>query len=71
MSRPSNESLVNRKAIYIEFPQAIPLVATIDREACIGCQMCENVCLAKAVKYDDTETEKTLDIGLSNSLSRL
>lgn len=58
-----NESLVNRKAIYIEFPQAIPLVATIDRDACIGCQMCENVCLAKAVKYDDTETEKTLDIG--------
>lgn len=58
-----NESLVNRKAIYIEFPQAIPLVATIDREACIGCQMCENVCLAKAVKYDDTETEKTIDIG--------
>lgn len=58
-----NESLVNRKAIYIEFPQAIPLVATIDREACIGCQMCENVCLAKAVKYDDTETEKTIDVG--------
>ncbi|MBP6927326.1 MAG: CoB--CoM heterodisulfide reductase iron-sulfur subunit A family protein [Caldisericia bacterium] len=58
-----NEGLAGKKAIFIEFPQAIPLVATIDRNACIGCQMCENVCLAKAVKYSDKQEERTLDVG--------
>ncbi len=58
-----NEGLADKKAVYIEFPQAIPLVATIDRENCIGCQMCENVCLAKAIKYDDKEKGRALDVG--------
>jgi heterodisulfide reductase subunit A len=58
-----NEGLADRKAVFIEFPQAIPLVATIDRDACIGCQMCENVCLAKAIKFSDGDNERNLDIG--------
>ncbi len=58
-----NEGLVERKAVYIEFPQAIPLVATIDRDNCIGCQMCENVCLAKAIKYSDERETRSIDVG--------
>lgn len=58
-----NEGLMERRAIYIDFPQAIPLVAKIDKDACIGCQMCENVCLAKAVKFGDETTKKTIDVG--------
>ena len=58
-----NEDLMERKAIYIDFPQAIPLVATIDKDACIGCQMCENVCLAKAIKFSDEEQKRTVDVG--------
>lgn len=58
-----NEGLMDRKAIYVDFPQAIPLVVKIDRDACIGCQMCENVCLAKAIKFSDEEAERTIDVG--------
>lgn len=58
-----NEDLMERKAIYIDFPQAIPLVVKIDKDACIGCQMCENVCLAKAIKFSDEEQKRTIDVG--------
>ncbi|NVM29371.1 MAG: hydrogenase iron-sulfur subunit [Candidatus Helarchaeota archaeon] len=41
-----------RNAIYIPFPQAVPNVATIDREACIECRTCENTCQARAINLD-------------------
>lgn len=41
-----------RKAIYIPFSQAIPLVYTIDKDSCINCKLCSNVCKAKAIDYD-------------------
>lgn len=41
-----------RSAIYIPFPQAVPNVATIDREACIECRTCERMCQAKAINLD-------------------
>ena len=58
-----NEELKSRKAIYISYAQAIPLVYTIDRDACIGCGTCEGVCPAKAIKYDDKDTEEVVYIG--------
>ncbi len=51
-----NLGLGARKAIYVPFPQAVPLIYTIDDESCIGCGMCKNVCEPEAIDYD-METE--------------
>jgi len=58
-----NESLSERKAVYIEYPQAVPLTYRIDREKCIGCGLCSNICLADAVNYDDQEETINLNVG--------
>ncbi|MDH5687144.1 MAG: CoB--CoM heterodisulfide reductase iron-sulfur subunit A family protein [Candidatus Bathyarchaeota archaeon] len=58
-----NEGLSERSAIYITYPQAVPLVFAIDRDKCIGCSTCQEVCKAGAVQYDEKEKEITLDIG--------
>ena len=44
-----DEMLGLRKAIYVPFPQAVPLIYTIDKDSCIDCGLCEKVCQAKAV----------------------
>jgi heterodisulfide reductase subunit A len=41
-----------RKAIYVPFPQAIPLVFTIDKEHCITCGLCEKMCEAGAINHE-------------------
>jgi heterodisulfide reductase subunit A len=43
--------LANRKAIYVPFPQATPLIYTIDPEHCIGCGLCESVCEPKSIDF--------------------
>jgi heterodisulfide reductase subunit A len=58
-----NEGLSERKAIYIDYPQAVPLVYGIDREKCIGCGLCKNICLADALNYDDQEIALELNVG--------
>ncbi|MFB0558253.1 MAG: FAD-dependent oxidoreductase [Candidatus Bathyarchaeia archaeon] len=58
-----NEGLSERKAIYIDYPQAVPLVYRIDREKCIGCGLCKNICLADALIYDDEERSVDLNVG--------
>jgi heterodisulfide reductase subunit A len=47
-----NLGLGTRKAIYVPFPQAVPLIYTIDDESCIGCGMCKNVCEPEAIDYN-------------------
>ncbi len=59
--------LGQRKAIYLAFPQAVPLIATIDREACLWftkgiCKTCEKVCPAKAVDYEQKENIVELNV---------
>ncbi len=39
-----NEGLGTRKAIYVPFPQAIPLRFTVDKDACIECYSCVRAC---------------------------
>lgn len=51
------KGLVQRKAIYIPFRQAIPSSYTLDEEACLGlrplrCNECFKVCEPKAIDYD-------------------
>lgn len=55
-----NEGLTQRKAAYIEFPQAVPSAYTIDFDACTKCRKCEQLCPAKAINIDDTG--KTIDL---------
>jgi heterodisulfide reductase subunit A2 len=61
--------LGNRKAIYIPYPQAVPLKATRDTEACLRitgameCKGCENVCQAEAILHEDEERIEEINVG--------
>ena len=57
------EGTMRRAAIYVDYPQAVPLVYTIDEESCIGCGVCEGECPADAVLYDDEEQDVTIEVG--------
>lgn len=57
-----------RKAIYVQYPQAVPLKYQIDPGECIRlnggkCGRCEEVCPAGAIRYDDAEEKITLRVG--------
>ena len=61
------EGLTERKAISIMFPQAVPLIANIDRDNCLYfqkgiCQVCSKVCPAGAIDYEQEETEVELNV---------
>ncbi len=58
-----NKSLTDRSAVYVEFPQAVPLKFKIEREKCIGCRTCQEVCKANAVEYDQKDSEIVLNVG--------
>ena len=58
-----NEGLGKRSAIYVEYPQAVPLKYKIDREKCIGCGTCFEICKAGAIQYDQKDSETTLKVG--------
>ncbi len=58
-----NEGLSGRGAIYVDYPQAVPLKFMIDREKCIGCGTCFEICKAGAIAYDQQDTEATLNVG--------
>lgn len=60
--------LINRKAIYIPFAQAVPLKYSIDETKCLKltkgrCGLCEKNCPAGAVNYEDKAVEEVLDVG--------
>ncbi len=55
-----NEGLTERKAAYIEFPQAVPSTYVIDFNACTKCLKCEQLCPAKAINLEDKG--KTIDL---------
>jgi len=58
-----NEELSERKAAYIEFPQAVPSAYTIDFEACTKCGKCEQLCPAKAINLEDKGKIIELSVG--------
>jgi heterodisulfide reductase subunit A len=63
-----NLNLVKRKAIYVPYPQAVPLKYTIDAANCLKltkdkCGNCEKVCPAGAIRFDDQDKKRTLNVG--------
>jgi len=60
--------LGKRKAIYIPFPQAVPNVPVIDRAHCRfftqgKCKVCQKVCPAEAINYEQEDEILTERIG--------
>lgn len=60
--------MAQRGAIYTQFPQAIPNVPVIDKEACMyslngTCKSCESFCEKGALKYDQEDKEVKVDVG--------
>lgn len=63
-----NEGLGTRKAIYTWFAQGIPSTHTIDTEHCRQfqgkkCGICQKVCQADAVEYDQKDRFVELNVG--------
>ncbi|MEM3568662.1 MAG: hydrogenase iron-sulfur subunit [Candidatus Jordarchaeales archaeon] len=58
-----DQGLGSRKAVYIPFPQAVPLVYTIDPKHCIGCRACEAVCEREAVDLNQKEEKIKVKVG--------
>ncbi len=60
--------LAYRKAIYFPFAQAVPRVATIDKDNCIyfktgKCKICEKTCQVGAIDHDMEDEVVTVNVG--------
>jgi len=60
--------MAQRGAIYTQFPQAIPNVPVIDKEACMyalngTCKSCENFCEKDALKHGQEDKEIKVEVG--------
>jgi len=70
-SKVENEfecGLSQRKAIYISYPQAVPLKYSIDAKHCLyltkgKCGTCQKVCPADAIDYTMKETIEKVQVG--------
>jgi heterodisulfide reductase subunit A len=68
VSNDYDGGLAKRKAVYVQYAQAVPLKYTIDPDQCIylirgKCKACEKFCPADAIYFDDQSKEKTLNVG--------
>jgi len=52
-----------RKAIYVPFPQAVPLKYTVDEENCLKCRLCQRMCQAEAVDLNQKPEVVHLNVG--------
>ncbi len=52
-----------RKAIYVPFPQAVPLFPLIDEKNCLGCKACELVCELDAIDFNQKQEKLSLKVG--------
>ncbi|MCP5104185.1 MAG: CoB--CoM heterodisulfide reductase iron-sulfur subunit A family protein, partial [bacterium] len=65
---PHNLGLDPRPAVHILYPQAVPNIPVIDKDKCIhlnheACKICEEVCEAKAIDYEQKEEKVELNVG--------
>ena len=64
--------LATRAAVYLPFPQAVPLAAVIDSEACVhvktgNCGICQEFCEAGAINFDQEEEIIEMKSGVLSS----
>jgi heterodisulfide reductase subunit A len=65
-----NLGLDQRRAIYLYFPQAVPMIMTIDAEHCIRlndeagrkCGLCQTICQAGAIDFE--QQDRLLDLAV-------
>jgi len=70
-SKAANEydlGLSQRKAIYVPYPQAVPMKYSIDAARCLyltknRCGNCKRICPADAVDFEQTEVIEKVDVG--------
>jgi heterodisulfide reductase subunit A-like polyferredoxin len=60
--------LLKRSAVYIPFPQSVPLAAVIDSDACAhvrtgNCGVCQEFCEAGAIDFDQQEEIIEIEVG--------
>lgn len=60
--------LSKRKAVYVDYAQAVPLKYAIDDSQCFfltkgKCKKCETVCPTGAINYDDTAQDLSINVG--------
>ena len=68
VSNPYESGLSKRKAIFVQYAQAVPLKYAIDAENCIyltrgKCKACEKFCPTGAIAFEDEPQELTINVG--------
>jgi heterodisulfide reductase subunit A len=68
VSSEFDRGMALRKAIYIPFAQAVPNIATIDKECCRyyktgKCKVCQKFCQAEAIVFDQEDEIITEKVG--------
>jgi heterodisulfide reductase subunit A len=66
-----NAGIAKRAAIYVPFPQAVPLVYTVDPQACVYLTrgvcgktfVCKDACAAEAIDFEQTEQRLEVEVG--------
>lgn len=63
-----NLGLSQRRAIYLYFPQAVPMVMTIDPDECTyltrgKCGLCQKLCQAEAIDFEQRDQVVELAVG--------
>jgi heterodisulfide reductase subunit A len=68
VSNEYDSGLGKRKAVYVQYAQAVPLKYAIDADSCIyflkgKCKACEKFCPTGAINFEDRKTEMSLNVG--------
>ena len=68
VSNAYDAGLDKRKAVYVQYAQAVPLKYTIDADTCIyflkgKCKACEKFCPTGAINFEDQKKDITLNVG--------
>ncbi|MFH1421529.1 MAG: FAD-dependent oxidoreductase, partial [Planctomycetota bacterium] len=50
-------------SISIDYQQQVPRIFTINKETCLGCNLCYEVCEARAVDYMQKEEDEEIKVG--------
>lgn len=67
-----NAGIAKRSAIYVPFPQAVPLVYTVDPQACVYLTRgvcgktfkCQDACTSEAIDFNQTEQILEVEVGV-------